>query len=92
MAASSAALAQLGLAVGSIVRFRRSAGDRWVPGRAFGVESDGSIDLRDGRGRSRSIPISCIEVAERGPRGARVWTPLIDVAARAEQLDLFDAG
>ncbi len=55
----------------------------------MGREADGSIDLRDARGRSRAIPVELIEVAERGPRGGRVWSALTDIVARTEQLDLF---
>lgn len=55
----------------------------------MGRETDGSVDLRDARGRSRAIPVEAIEVAERGPRGGRVWTPLREIVARTEQLDLF---
>lgn len=82
-------LRSLGLRRGDQIRFRRNAGDRWLPGKVLGREADGSIDLRDVRGRSRAIPVEQIEVAERGPRGGRVWTPLPDIVARAEQLDLF---
>ena len=82
-------LRSLGLRPGDQIRFRRNAGDRWLPGKVMGREADGSVDLRDGRGRSRAIPIDQIEVAERGPRGGRIWTPLVDIVARTEQLDLF---
>lgn len=82
-------LRSLGLRPGDEIRFRRQPGERWLPGKVMGREADGSIDLRDARGRSRAIPVECIEVTERGPRGGRVWTPLVDVIARAEQLDLF---
>lgn len=82
-------LRSLGLRPGDQIRFRRNDGDRWMPGTVMGRESDGSIDLRDGRGRSRAIPIELIEVAERGPRGGRVWTPLQTIVERTEQLDLF---
>lgn len=83
-------LRSLGLRPGAEIRFRRPEQSRWLPGRVMGREADGSIDLRDGRGRSRAIPIEQIEVAERGPRGGRVWTPLAEIVARTEQLDLFD--
>lgn len=82
-------LRSLGLKPGAEIRFRRQDGDRWMPGKVMGRETDGSIDLRDGRGRSRAIPVEAIEVAERGPRGGRIWTPLPDIVERAEQLDLF---
>ncbi len=83
-------LRSLGLRAGAEVRFRRPEQSRWLPGKVMGREADGSIDLRDARGRSRAIPIDQIEVAERGPRGGRVWTPLTEIVARTEQLDLFD--
>jgi len=82
-------LRSLGLRRGDQIRFRRKDGDRWLPGKVMGREADGSVDLRDARGRSRAIPVELIEVAERGPRGGRTWTPLVDIVARTEQLDLF---
>lgn len=82
-------LRSLGLRPGAVVRFRREAGGRWLPGKVIGREADGSVDLRDAKGRSRAIPVEQIEVAEVGPRGGRVWTPLVEIVARTEQLDLF---
>lgn len=82
-------LRSLGLTPGAQIRFRRQAGERWLPGKVMGREADGSVDLRDARGRSRAIPVEQIEVAERGPRGGRVWTPLPEIVERTEQLDLF---
>ena len=82
-------LLALGLRPGDEIRFRRVDGGRWMPGKVMGREADGSVDLRDGRGRSRAIPAELLEVAERGPRGGRVWTPLPEIIARTEQLDLF---
>ncbi len=82
-------LRSLGLKPGSEIRFRRQDGERWMPGKVMGREADGSVDLRDARGRSRAIPVELIEVAERGPRGGRIWTPLAEIVARTEQLDLF---
>lgn len=82
-------LLSLGLRPGAQIRFRREPGERWLPGKVMGREADGSVDLRDARGRSRAIPVEQIEVAERGPRGGRGWTPLPDIVARTEQLDLF---
>ncbi len=82
-------LLSLGLRPGDRIRFRREVGERWLPGKVMGREADGSVDLRDARGRSRAIPVDQIEVAERGPRGGRLWTPLTEIVARTEQLDLF---
>ncbi len=83
-------LRSLGLRPGDEIRFRRDGATRWLAGKVMGREADGSVDLRDARGRSRAIAVERIEVAERGPRGGRVWTPLADIVARTEQLDLFD--
>lgn len=82
-------LRSIGLRPGDAIRFRRAPGERWLPGTVTGREVDGSVDLRDARGRSRAIAVERIEVAERGPRGGRVWTPLTEIIARTEQLDLF---
>jgi hypothetical protein len=82
-------LARVGLHEHQTVRFRRGAGGRWVEGTAVALEADGSLGLRDKRGRRRSIPIDDVEVASRGPRGGRIWVPLGDIAAATEQLGLF---
>ena len=89
LSAAVDALATLGLAAEQRVRFRRTDGGRWLEGTAKRREPDGSLGLHDARGRSRSIPIEAVEVQVRGPRGGRVWTPLTEVAAAIEQLDLF---
>lgn len=83
------ALARVGLQEHQTVRFRRESGGRWTEGTAVALDADGSLGLRDKRGRRRSIPIDDVEVADRGPRGGRVWVPLSDVAATTEQLGLF---
>lgn len=82
-------LRRLGLRSGDEVRFRKRHGEHWLRGVVTGREADGSIELRDQRGRSRAIRPERIEVAEHGPRGGRAWTPLTDLAARTEQLGLF---
>lgn len=83
------ALAGLGLHEHQSVRFRREPGGRWTEGTAVALEADGSLGLRDKRGRRRSIPVDDVEVASRGPRGGRIWVPLTEVAAATEQLGLF---
>ncbi|HEX2039335.1 MAG TPA: hypothetical protein VHF47_06340 [Acidimicrobiales bacterium] len=83
------ALEQLGLAPGHPVRFRRKAGGRWSLGTAVRVEKDGSIGVRDDLGAARAIPVALIEVRTTGPRGAHTWEPLVERAARTEQLRLL---
>lgn len=68
-------LADHGLHPGDEVRFRRS-GARWRTGHVTGVNKDGSLTIHDGS-RLRAIPPDCVEVPARGPRGGRVWHPLI---------------
>ena len=78
----------LGLSVGATVRFRRRVGGRWHDGVVEGLERDGSVSVRDGEGRSRSLRVESLEVKESGPRGAVRWVPVRDVAARTDQLTL----
>lgn len=82
-------LATIGLHEHDTVRFRRDAHGRWIEGTASALEADGSLGLRDTRGRRRSIPIEDVEVAAHGPRGGRIWVPLCDIASADEQLGLF---
>ena len=86
---TEADLAELGLVVGSPVRFRRRAGDRWREAVVERRERDGSIGLRDAKGAARAIAIDLIEVRRRGPRGGTVWEPLAAVAAAPEQRRLL---
>lgn len=83
-------LAALGLRAGDVVRYRPRPNARWQEAKVVRRERDGSIGVRDGRGASRALPVERLEVPAAGPRGARTWEPLVDRAARAEQLDLFD--
>jgi hypothetical protein len=82
-------LAQLGLREGERVRFRRKPDARWQEGAAVAVERDGSLGVRDGKGASRAIPLELVEVRATGPRGGAGWEPLLDRAARIEQLRLL---
>jgi len=84
-------LAELGLAPGDTVRFRRRETERWKQAVVARRERDGSVGLHDGRGASRSIPIELIEVQAQGPRGGLVWEPVADRAARTEQIPLVRA-
>jgi hypothetical protein len=81
-------LAELGLARGDQVRFRRTDAERWKQATVARRERDGSVGLHDPKGASRSIPVACIEVRSTGPRGGVVWEALADRAARTEQLPL----
>jgi hypothetical protein len=81
-------LAALGLRRGEPVRWRRVEGGRWLTGKVERVEADGSIGVRDGKGASRALPIARLEVRATGPRGAKMWEPLAERAARTEQMDL----
>jgi hypothetical protein len=84
-----AALAELGIAVGDRVRFRRSDRERWKEAAVVGRERDGGVGLRDAKGAARAIPVDLIEVRTRGPRGGVVWEPLVERAARTEQMKLL---
>lgn len=81
-------LAELGLEIGQIVRFVGRSDRRHRDGVVLRLEKDGSIGLRDERGRSRAIPVGDIEVRVIGPRGGEQWIPLTD-AGGGLQLGLF---
>ncbi|HVX17690.1 MAG TPA: hypothetical protein VHA73_06635 [Acidimicrobiales bacterium] len=83
---ADAGLVSLGLAPGQTVRFRPREGSRWLEATVVRRERDGSVGLRDERGRTRAIPVERLQVATRGPRGGRVWEPLSERAEREEQL------
>ena len=85
----AAGLAELGLAEGDAVRFRRRDGERWKDGTAARREADGSLGVRDGKGALRALPLDLVEVRTSGPRGGVVWEPLPDRAARTEQMKLL---
>jgi hypothetical protein len=53
------------------------------------VEPDGSLQVTDREGAARSLPVACIEVRRRGPRGATVWRSVPAVISQPEQLDLW---
>jgi hypothetical protein len=84
-------LFRLGLRRGEKVRFRRPDRARWQTGEVRRRERDGSIGVVDGNGAARAIPVEHIEVRRSGPRGASGWEPLVERAARSEQLGLLDA-
>ncbi|MCU1353405.1 MAG: hypothetical protein JWM05_2614 [Acidimicrobiales bacterium] len=82
-------LADLGLDIGELVRFQGASDRRWRDGVVMRQERDGSVGLRDERGRARAIPIERIEVRRVGPRGGELWVALGDVASHDHQLGLF---
>jgi hypothetical protein len=81
-------LTELGLEIGQIVRYRGSTDRRWHEGVVLRRERDGSVGLRDERGRARSIGAERIEVRLIGPRGGEQWVPLTDTGG-GHQLGLF---
>jgi hypothetical protein len=85
-------LAAVGLVGGEQVRWRDRSGGRWRQGTVVGRERDGSVGVRDGNGASRALTVDRLEVRARGPRGARVWEPLVARVERDEQLPLFAEG
>jgi hypothetical protein len=88
-ASSDSRLAELGIAVGDRVRFRRSSSERWKEAVVVRRERDGGVGLRDPKGAARAIAVELIEVRTRGPRGGIVWEPLPERAARTEQMKLL---
>ena len=82
------ALADVGLEIGQIVRYAGTSDKRLREGVVLRRERDGSIGLRDDRGRARAIPVERIEVRVIGPRGGEQWVPLIDTGDGL-QLGLF---
>ena len=88
-ASSDSRLAELGIAAGDRVRFRRSSSERWKEAVVVRRERDGGVGLRDAKGAARAIAVELIEVRTRGPRGGVVWEPLPERAARTEQMKLL---
>ena len=82
-------LEELGISVGDRVRFRRNPEGRWHEGTAAKRERDGSLGVYDKKGASGAIPLELVEVKGAGPRGAAKWEPLLERAARTEQLKLI---
>jgi hypothetical protein len=82
-------LDELGLEIGQLVHFRRSTDRRWQDGVVLRRERDGSVGLRDDRGRARAVPADDIEVRTLGPRGGEVWRPLPEMGTGAHQPSLF---
>lgn len=87
---SAAALARLGLRAGEPIRFRRNNKGRWIVGKVTGIETDGSVALRDPDGSARSLRPEFVEIRRPGSRGRLRWTTVSDVAVTWEQLELFE--
>lgn len=83
------ALAELGLAEGDRIRFRRRDGEHWKEGTVARREADGSLGVRDLKGALLSLPLENVEVRTKGPRGGVLWEPLPERAARTEQMKLL---
>lgn len=81
-------LAELGLEIGQLVRFKGRSDKRPREGVVLRRERDGSVGLRDERGRARAIAVEAIEVRILGPRGGEQWIALTD-AGGGLQLGLF---
>jgi hypothetical protein len=81
-------LAELGLEIGQIVRYVGRSDRRFREGVVLRRETDGSVGLRDERGRARAIPVEQIEVRVIGPRGGEQWIPLTELGGGL-QLGLF---
>lgn len=81
-------LAEVGLEIGQIVRYRGASDKRFHEGVVLRREADGSVGLRDDRGRARAIAVDAIEVRVVGPRGGEQWIPLTDNGGGL-QLGLF---
>ena len=89
MQRSPAALARLGLRLDEPIRFRRHNRGRWVVGKVVGVESDGSILLRDPDGSAWSLRAEVVEIRRPGSQGRLRWCVVSDVAVTWEQLEMF---
>ncbi len=81
-------LATIGLEIGQIIRYRGSTDKRFKDGVVLRRERDGSVGLRDERGRARAITVEAIEIRVLGPRGGEQWIPLTE-AGGGLQLGLF---
>lgn len=81
-------LSEVGLEIGQIVRYRGSNDKRFHDGVVLRRERDGSIGLRDERGRARAIAVEAIEVRVLGRRGGEQWIPLTDTG-QGVQLGMF---
>lgn len=87
---SAAALERFGLRSAEPIRFRRNETGRYIVGKVEGIETDGSITLRDPDGSARSLKPERVEIRRPGSRGRLRWQVVSDVAITWEQLELFE--
>ena len=88
---TAAALERLGLRSAEAIRFKRNDRGRYIVGKVEGVETDGSVTLRDPDGSARSLRPERVEIRRPGPKGRLRWQLVSDVAITWEQLELFEA-
>jgi len=88
---SASALARLGLRPGEAIRFKRNDRGRYIVGKVEGIETDGSVMLRDPDGSARSLRAERVEIRRPGPHGRLRWQIVSDVAITWEQLELFES-
>lgn len=84
-------LQAVGLRLGEPIRFRRTAGGRWIVGKVARMEPDGSITLHDPDGAARSLRPEAVQVRRPASRGRLAWKTVSDVAVTWEQLELFES-
>lgn len=82
-------LDRLGLRPGDDVRWRRKDGGHWHLGVVIGLEADGSVAVRDGQGRWRSIVAEQLEARGEGRRGGRRGESVSERAEQPTQLGFF---
>jgi hypothetical protein len=71
-------LRELGIEPGAAVRFRKTGGGNYIEATVLpDVGKDGSLTLF-AKGKTRAIMPEAVEVADRGPRGGKVWRPLVE--------------
>jgi hypothetical protein len=84
-----AALAPLGLHLGEAVRWRRRDGGHWQVGVVVGLETDGSIAVRDGDDARRSLIPARLEAKRPDRKGRLRWQSVAPATERPSQLSLW---
>jgi len=78
--------------MGEPIRFRRHDKGRWIVGKVRGIAIDGSVNLIDPDGSTRSIRAERVEIRRPGSRGRLRWRVVSEVAVTWEQLEMFGDG